>query len=207
MPPRRTSPLRSRTRSASSIPRDTHARAPLVLVLGGISSGKSAAAENRALELSGGRARPIYIATADAQQSAADPEMMARIRRHRARRGNRWRLVEAPRDLVAALDEAAASGAAILVDCLTLWLGNLLAAEANLAAEEKRLLAALKRARGPVVLVSGEAGLGGIAANALARRFADAQGRLNQAVAKIATEVVLVAAGMPLVLKNEKGHI
>lgn len=205
MPPRRTSSLRSRTRSAS-IARDAHARAPLVLVLGGISSGKSAYAEKRALELSG-RARPVYIATADAAQSAADPEMMAHIRRHRIRRGNRWRLIEAPHDLAAALDKAAASDAAILVDCLTLWLGNLLAAEANLAAEEKRLLTALKRARAPIVLVSGEAGLGGIAANALARRFADAQGALNQRVAKIATEVVLVAAGMPLVLKNEKGRI
>jgi adenosylcobinamide kinase/adenosylcobinamide-phosphate guanylyltransferase len=173
-----------------------------VLVLGGISSGKSAYAEKRALDLSG-RARPIYIATADAAHSAADPEMMARIRRHRARRGNRWRLVEAPSDLAAALDAAAARNAAILVDCLTLWLGNRLAAEANLAAEEKRLLAALKRTRAPVVLVSGEAGLGGIAENALARRFADAQGALNQAIGRIATEVVLVAAGMPLVLKPQ----
>lgn len=205
MPPRRTSPLRSRTRNASTA-RESHARAPLVLVLGGISSGKSAYAEKRALDLSG-RARPLYIATADTGQSAADPEMAARIRRHRARRGNRWRLVEAPHDLAAALDEAGTRSAAILVDCLTLWLGNLLAADANLAAEEKRLLVALKRARAPIVLVSGEAGLGGIAANALARRFADAQGALNQAIAKIATEVVLVAAGVPLVLKHEKGRI
>lgn len=201
MPPRRTSPLRSRTRSASTA-RETRARAPLVLVLGGIRSGKSAYAEKRALDLSG-RARPVYIATADAAQSAADPEMAARIRRHRARRGNRWQLVEAPHDLAATLDGAGANGTAILVDCLTLWLGNLLSAEANLATEEKRLVAALKRARGPIVLVSDETGLGGIAANALARRFADAQGALNQAVAKIATEVVLVAAGMPLVLKPQ----
>jgi adenosylcobinamide kinase/adenosylcobinamide-phosphate guanylyltransferase len=174
-------------------------------VLGGIASGKSAYAERRTLDLSAG-ARPFYVATADASKSATDAEMTARIRRHRVRRGTRWRLIEAPLDLAAALEGVPAGRATVLVDCLTLWLGNLLMAERDIAAERKQLLGVLRQQRTPTVLVSGESGLGGIAANALARRFADAQGALNQALARIATDVVLVAAGIPLVLKTRKGN-
>ncbi len=164
------------------------------LVLGGARSGKSALAER--LTLASG-ANPLYIATADAW----DDEMRARIAEHRARRdGLGWETCEAPLTLAAAL--SAEPDRPVLVDCLTLWLTNHLLAEHDLDAEADALLAALQARKGPVVLVANEVGLGIVPDNALARRFRDAAGRLNQRVAQSADLVVLTAAGLPLVLKG-----
>jgi adenosylcobinamide kinase/adenosylcobinamide-phosphate guanylyltransferase len=163
-------------------------------VLGGIASGKSALAE--ALAACCGRPR-VYLATAQ----AGDAEMAAKIAAHRARRGPGWTCIEAPVDLSGAL-AAVPAGAVVLIDCVTLWLSNLLHAGLDPEAEGARLLAALARAPGPVVVVTNEVGGGGIAANALARRFARAQGALNQRLAAEAGLVVAVMAGLPLVLKG-----
>jgi adenosylcobinamide kinase / adenosylcobinamide-phosphate guanylyltransferase len=168
--------------------------ARLTLVLGGARSGKSRHAEN----LVTGLAPPwIYVATAQ----ALDDEFAARIAEHRARRHQGWRTVEVPRDLAPAIDLA--DGAPVLVDCLTLWLTNLMLANADLEAEFVRLDAALGRARGPLVLVANEVGLGIVPDNALARRFRDVAGRLNQRIAARANRVVLMVAGLPLEVKND----
>ncbi len=204
----------------------------VTLVLGGARSGKSAYAE--AL-LGGG----TYLATA----TAGDAEMAARIAAHRARRGQAWRTVEEPLELAAALAKCEGP---VLVDCLTLWLTNIMQTGRNVDAQTQALVAALQdidrigidrthdqsresalhvKARadspawriaegdstqpgsglaGPVVLVSNEVGQGIVPDNALAREFRDRAGRLNQEVAAVAGRVVLVAAGLPLVLKGEK---
>ncbi|MBI3505964.1 MAG: bifunctional adenosylcobinamide kinase/adenosylcobinamide-phosphate guanylyltransferase [Proteobacteria bacterium] len=175
---------------------------PLVLVLGGARSGKSAFAEMRALALRARAraAKALYLATAQ----AGDGEMRERIAAHRARRGGAWTTHEEPLDLAGALGRLAKPGAPVLVDCLTLWLSNLLEAKRDVAAETDRLCAALANAKGPVVLVSNEVGLGIVPDNRLAREFRDAAGRLHQAVGAIATHVVFVAAGLPLFLKGPK---
>ena len=186
--------------TSSSIPR-------LTLVLGGARSGKSRYAE--ALIEAAGVPSALYIATAE----ALDAEMAERIRRHRARRaaaahGIAWETVEAPLDLVGRLADLArpkcdcARGRPILVDCLTLWLSNLMLAGSDVAAETGALVGALPALGGPVVLVANEVGLGIVPENALARAFRDHAGELNQAVAAIAERVVLLAAGLPLVLKD-----
>ncbi len=165
----------------------------LTLVLGGARSGKSRHAE----ALLGRCASPwLYVATAQ----AFDHEMRARIAEHRARRDAGWRTVEAPLDLPGALDEA--GGAPVLVDCLTLWLTNVMLAEHDLPAAEAALLAALARRRAPTVLVSNEVGLGIVPDNALARRFRDSAGRLHQDLAAVADHVVLTVAGLPMTLKG-----
>jgi adenosylcobinamide kinase/adenosylcobinamide-phosphate guanylyltransferase len=166
----------------------------LTLVLGGARSGKSRYAESIVTALP----PPwVYVATAE----PFDGEMRSRIAEHRARRGAGWRLVEAPRDVAAAI-AGVPVGSAILVDCLTLWLSNLMLADADIEAESDRLDGVLAQARGPVVLVSNEVGFGIVPDNALARRFRDAQGRLNQRVAALAGRVVLMVAGLPLVVKG-----
>lgn len=167
----------------------------LTLVLGGARSGKSALAE--ALVLGSGLA-PVYIATGE----ALDEEMAARIRRHRAERGAAWRTVEAPLALADALEEHAREGSACLVDCLTLWLSNLLGAERDVPAEVAALGRRLALVPAPVTLVSNEVGGGIVPANPLARRFVDEAGRLHQALAAQASQVVLVTAGLPLWLKG-----
>jgi adenosylcobinamide kinase/adenosylcobinamide-phosphate guanylyltransferase len=144
-----------------------------------------------------------YIATAE----AGDPEMAARIAAHRARRDdngrrNFWRTVEAPLELPAAVADEAAVDCPLLVDCLTLWLSNLLHADRCVETETRALCAALREAAGPVVLVSNEVGLGLVPETALGRRFRDAAGRLNQDIAALADRVVFMAAGLPLVLKG-----
>jgi adenosylcobinamide kinase/adenosylcobinamide-phosphate guanylyltransferase len=142
--------------------------------------------------------RLVYLATA----TAGDGEMAARIARHRARRATeKWRTVEEPVDLACVLLREARTDTAVLVDCLTLWLTNLMAAERPIEAETDRLVAALAAVAGPVVIVSNEVGSGIIPANALARRYADELGTLNQRVAEVVDRVALVVAGMPLVLK------
>jgi adenosylcobinamide kinase/adenosylcobinamide-phosphate guanylyltransferase len=173
--------------------RDT-ALAPLTLVLGGARSGKSRLAEGL-VRWSG--LSPVYIATAQAW----DEEMAARIAAHRTDRGPGWRTVEAPLDLAAPLAGAAA-GEAVLIDCATLWLTNVMLGGGDVAAAETGLLAALAACAAPVVVVSNEVGLGIVPDNALARAFRDAQGRLNQRLAAQAGLVVFVAAGLPLVMKG-----
>lgn len=163
-------------------------------MLGGARSGKSAHAE--AIALASGLDL-LYIATAE----AGDAEMADRIAHHRDRRGPDWRTVEEPLALSETLRHEADPGRAILVDCLTLWLSNLLFAERDLEAEAAGLARVLPDLSGRVVFVSNEVGLGLVPETALGRRFRDAQGRLNQAVAAAVPEVVFVAAGLPLVLK------
>jgi adenosylcobinamide kinase/adenosylcobinamide-phosphate guanylyltransferase len=167
----------------------------LVLVLGGARSGKSAFAE-RLAEESG--LAPVYIATAE----AGDAEMAERIDAHRARRGPSWRTVEAPEKLEEALLREAGEGRAVLIDCTTLWLSNLLLKGLPVEIRTEALADTAGRAAGLRILVSNEVGLGIVPENALARKFRDAQGRLNQKIAAAADRVVLIAAGLPLWLKG-----
>jgi adenosylcobinamide kinase/adenosylcobinamide-phosphate guanylyltransferase len=167
--------------------------ARLTLVLGGARSGKSRYAERLITALP-----PPWIYAGTGQ--ALDAEMAERIAAHRARRGAGWTTVEAPLDLVAIL--AAHASTPILVDCLTLWLSNLMMADAMIEAELDRLELALAEATAPVVLVANEVGSGIVPDNALARRFRDLQGWLNQRIAAQADRVVLVVAGLPLVVKG-----
>lgn len=166
----------------------------LTLVLGGARSGKSVRAQ--ALAEASGDAR-IYVATAQ----ALDDEMRDRIARHRAERGVGWSTVEAPLEVAEAV-AAAPDGAVVLLDCLTLWLSNLMHHGRDAEAETKALEAACAARRGPVVMVSNELGLGLVPETPLGRAFRDAQGRLNQAMAARAARVEFVAAGLPLVLKG-----
>ncbi|WP_326914040.1 bifunctional adenosylcobinamide kinase/adenosylcobinamide-phosphate guanylyltransferase [Sphingopyxis chilensis] len=167
---------------------------PSLFVLGGARSGKSRYAQARA-EAAG--ANPVFVATAE----AFDDEMRERIARHRADRDMRWTTVEAPRELPAAIDAVNGEGAVVLVDCLTLWVSNLLLADANIARAGQQLCDAIGRFEGTLILVANEVGLGIVPDNALARAFRDAAGQLNQSVAATAAEVVLVTAGLPLTLK------
>ncbi len=170
-------------------------RSGTVLVLGGARSGKSVFGERLVIE-SG--LSPVYVATAEPR----DAEMAERIAAHKARRGPVWRIVEEPHALEAVLSREAALDRAILVDCLTLWLSNLMEADADIAARGDALCETVKRLPGLIVLVSNEIGLGLVPGTPLGRAFRDAQGRLNQAVAAAADHVVFVAAGLPLVLKG-----
>jgi len=163
----------------------------VTFILGGARSGKSRRAETLVTALP----PPwTYIATAE----AFDAEMATRIAEHRGRRADGWQTLDAPRDLPAALAQARAP---VLVDCLTLWLSNLMLAEADLVAAQAALEAALRAHPGPVVLVSNEVGGGIVPATSLGRRFRDAQGVLNQRMAALADHVELVVAGLPLRLK------
>jgi adenosylcobinamide kinase / adenosylcobinamide-phosphate guanylyltransferase len=167
---------------------------PLTLVIGGARSGKSAFAES--LVLGSGRARR-YVATAEAR----DDEMRDRIARHRRERGDGWMTVEAPLQLPEALAQVGRDEV-VLLDCATLWLTNHLLADHDLVAETGKLIAALTTCVAPVVIVSNETGWGIVPENALARRFRDEQGRLNQRLAQEAGLVVTVIAGLPMVLKG-----
>jgi adenosylcobinamide kinase/adenosylcobinamide-phosphate guanylyltransferase len=168
----------------------------LTLILGGARSGKSRYAE-RLIEAAA--ASGTYCATAE----AGDAEMAARIAEHRARRCPFWRTVEAPLELAEAIAAETAPNRPMLVDCLTLWLSNLILAGRPLDREFGRLAAALRDAAGPVVLVANEVGLGLVPETPLGREFRDAAGRLNQEMAALADRVVFVAAGLPLVLKGD----
>jgi len=168
--------------------------APNILVLGAQRSGKSRKAEELVSSAGGDL---VYVATA----TAGDAEMAARIATHRARRGAGWRTIEEPLDLPDVLDREALPGRAVLVDCLTLWLSNLFGAERDIEHETDRLVTALQRTASPVVLVSNEVGAGIIPMNALARRYADAAGILNQRVAHICDHVILMAAGIAMPIK------
>jgi adenosylcobinamide kinase/adenosylcobinamide-phosphate guanylyltransferase len=170
-------------------------RAGTVLVLGGARSGKSTYAEGL---VTASGLRPVYVATAE----RGDTEMAERIAHHRARRGPAWRTLEEPLALEAALADNAGGDRAVLVDCLTLWLSNLMHSGADPEARGRALCEALSRLPGLLVFVSNEVGLGLVPETPLGRRFRDAQGRLNQALAAVADRVVFVAAGLPLVLKG-----
>ncbi len=166
------------------------------LILGGARSGKSALAERLAVE-SGHEV--IYIATAE----AGDGEMAARIARHRADRPEQWHTVEEPLALAAVLRAEAGPGRLLLVDCLTLWLSNLMAAgEERCESERAALLELLPQLPGDLIMVSNEVGLGVVPMGELSRRFVDEAGRLHQALAPHCDEVTFVAAGLPLKLKG-----
>jgi adenosylcobinamide kinase/adenosylcobinamide-phosphate guanylyltransferase len=171
----------------------TAALPPITLVLGGARAGKSRFAEE--LIESTTRAA-LYLATAEPR----DEEMRARIAAHRARRGANWTTVEEPLELVNVL--LAETTRPVLIDCLTLWLSNLMGAKRDIGFEIERLLSVLPKAQTPVVIVANEVGLGIVPDNAMAREFRDHAGRLNQAVAKLTQRVVFVAAGLPLILKG-----
>jgi adenosylcobinamide kinase/adenosylcobinamide-phosphate guanylyltransferase len=162
------------------------------LILGGARSGKTAYALRAAEQ---GERGLVMIATAQ----ALDAEMHERIDRHRAERGPRWRTLEAPLDLAGALDDVG-PGETAVIDCLTLWVSNLIHAGRDIDAQTAGLIAALDGRE--VLLISNEVGLGIVPDNALARRFRDDAGRVNQQVAAAVDRAVFVAAGLPLVLKG-----
>jgi len=164
-------------------------------VLGGARSGKSTFAEALVTAEPGPW---VYLATAE----PGDDEMRARIAAHRARRNDAWLTEEAPLALADAVTAGETAELPLLLDCLTLWLSNLMAAERDLMAETEALLSALGQRKGPAVLVSNEVGLGLVPDTALGRRFRDEAGRLNQRIAAAAQSVVFVAAGLPLYMKQ-----
>lgn len=167
------------------------------LILGGARSGKSALAEQRAGD--SGLAVTM-IATA----ASGDEEMAERIRRHQANRPTDWRLVEEPLALATALCAHAAPDRCLLVDCLTLWLSNLLHSEnaAHFARERQALVEALPALPGHLILVSNEVGMGIVPLGVLSRRFCDEAGRLHQDLARLCDSVTFMAAGIPLSLKG-----
>jgi adenosylcobinamide kinase / adenosylcobinamide-phosphate guanylyltransferase len=171
--------------------------ANLTLVLGGARSGKSRYAESLIAALPPPWQPPwTYVATAE----AGDTEMAERIARHRARRGPNWRTIEATHNLENVL--AACKADPVLVDCLTLWLSNLMLADGAIDEEMTRVEKALLLATAPKVVVSNEVGSGIVPEYPLGRRFRDAQGILNQRIAALADRVVLVVAGLPMPLKG-----
>ncbi len=170
-----------------------------ILILGGAKSGKSRYALKVAESLAGQR---IFVATAQAY----DDEMRLRILRHQDERGSSWRTVEEPLDLAGVLEREDGQGRVILIDCLTLWLSNLMTQEKlepdQLVERFDELSEAAARTRAPVILVANEVGLGIVPDNPLARAYRDMAGALNQLLAKSVDRVVFVAAGLPLALKG-----
>lgn len=165
-----------------------------ILVLGGARSGKSRTAQDIAEKTSTQR---TFIATAQ----AFDEEMRARIARHQADRDGLWQTRETPFSLADAIRQETAPGKVVLVDCLTLWLSNVLLAGHDTDRATEGLIMAVREAKGPVILVSNEVGQGIVPETPLVRSFRDAQGRLNQRMAEACEAVIFVAAGCPLVLK------
>lgn len=167
----------------------------LTLILGGASSGKSAYAERLVLA---SEKQPVYLATAQ----VLDEEMTRKISKHRLRRGPEWVLVEAPIHLSPVLAKANTKQI-ILLDCLTLWLSNLMEAGQDVEAATTILLTAIENSSAEVIAVSNEIGLGLVPSSALGRKFRDAQGLLNQRFAAAAHNVSFIAAGLPLHLKAQ----
>lgn len=164
------------------------------LVLGGARSGKSTYAEGLVTALP---APWVYLATADVR----DAEMAERVAAHRNRRGEGWETVDCRLDLASALGRAALADRPVLIDCLTLWVTNLMLAEEDIDGACTALMATLAERRSTTVLVSNEVGLGIVPDNALARRFRDAAGRVNQRIAQVADRVTFVVAGLPMQVK------
>jgi adenosylcobinamide kinase / adenosylcobinamide-phosphate guanylyltransferase len=165
-----------------------------VLVVGGARSGKSRYALTLAEATASER---LYLATA----AAGDDEMTARIAGHQSERGAGWTTFEEPLALCAALNAQARPGHVVLVDCLTFWLANMMFAGLDPAAETNKLCEAIVALSGPVVFVSNEVGAGLVPETKLGREFRDWQGRINQRVAQVCDGVVIVAAGLPTLLK------
>lgn len=178
----------------------TYSLPPVSLVLGGARSGKSTHAEKLvAGTLFGATPQSaVYIATAE----AGDVEMATRIMAHRARRGGGWTTIEEPLKLGEALEAAAVHGQPVLVDCLTLWLSNLMHAGVDVDEATDDLVRTLDSYASPVVFVSNELGLGLVPETPLGRSFRDAMGRLNMRVAERADRVIFMAAGLPLLMKD-----
>ena len=185
------------------------------LILGGARSGKSSYAESLVESLTQlGNKQAIYIATAK-PAAQGDSEMQARIAHHQARRNPKWKTLEVPMLLGKAIETYSSPGCVIVVDCLTVWLSNLLF-DASIIypevgvielptaflAQRQALLDGLSKAKGDIVLVGNEVGMGIVPMGAINRLFVDEAGRLNQAVAAVCERVVFVAAGCPLVLKG-----
>ena len=166
-----------------------------LFVIGGARSGKSSFAESWVTSRPGPK---LYVATAQAR----DSEMADRIARHKERRGAGWRTLEAPLDVVGALSSYDSGGVSVLLDCLTLWLSNLMEAGHNIEKEVDRLCGHLAQTRARVAIVSNEVGMGIVPDNELARRFRDEAGRLNQRMAKESKAVVFMASGLPLLMKG-----
>jgi len=169
--------------------------AQTTLILGGARSGKSQFAEQ--IVLQSGK-NPVYIATAQ----SFDAEMQQKIERHQTRRGKDWQLIEVPFELVEAIENVGRSDKIILVDCLTLWLSNLILMERDVEEEGRRLCNLVAQPPSDLILVSNEVGLSIVPDNVLARRFRDANGLINQYIAAVAKKVYLVTAGLPLCLKD-----
>lgn len=189
--PNRTKTHKSRVAKASQRP------VVRLLILGGARSGKSRLAQDFAARR---WRRPVYLATAE----ILDDEMADRVRLHRRARTRRWRCVEAPLEIAKIIRRGVPGKDGILVDCLTIWLSNVLLKEGPGAFAKRRdeLVKALRQARQDVILVANEVGMGVVPEHALGRTFRDLAGWLNQAVAKEADAVVFVTAGLPLVLKG-----
>ncbi|WP_019516796.1 bifunctional adenosylcobinamide kinase/adenosylcobinamide-phosphate guanylyltransferase [Sphingomonas sp. Mn802worker] len=171
------------------------AHATTTLVLGGARSGKSRHAQELAEGCTG---ELVFVATAQ----AFDGEMAERIAAHRRDRDARWSTLEAPTDLPGAIGREARAGRVLLVDCLTLWVSNLMLGDADMDQASDALVSAIEQADGDLIFVSNEVGFGIVPDNALARRFRDAAGRLNQRVAAVCDRVELVVAGLPLRIKG-----
>ena len=165
-----------------------------LLVLGGARSGKSRFAQAQAETV---RGNLVYIATAQ----ALDAEMEDRIAKHQSDRGPRWRTVEEPLDLAAAITTECGPNSVLLVDCLTLWASNLLFAQRDIATDLLAVTSAIATAKGRIIFVANEVGLGIVPDNVLARRFRDAAGEINQAIARTVDTAVFIAAGLPIWLK------
>ena len=168
----------------------------ITLVIGGARSGKSAYAENLC---DASAKKKVYLATAE----AGDQEMITRIQHHQDRRGPEWSTIEEPLALAKTLQAHANDDTIILVDCLALWLTNLLLGNRDIEAETLKLIDFLVQANGSIVFVTNEVGQGIVPENALARTFRDEAGRLNQQIAATADCVVLVTAGLPMALKGK----
>ena len=177
---------------------------PVSLVLGGARSGKSTHAESLVSGVLHGA--PPHPATYIATAQPGDLEMATRILAHRARRGSHWTTIEEPLRLEAALAQASERGQSIVVDCLTLWLSNLVHAGVDIDEATDDLLAAMDGLANPVVFVSNELGLGVVPETPLGRSFRDMMGRLNMRVAERADRVILMTAGLPLILKDRPGR-
>jgi len=172
---------------------------PVTLILGGARSGKSRRAEVLACSID---EHPIYVATAPVIKG--DTEWLERIERHKAERAGCWQVIEEEVALVSLLSEHAIAGRAVLVDCLTLWLSNLMFAGKDFEGEVAQLCQLLPTLSGHVVLVANEVGMGLVPENPEGRAFRDAQGRMNQRIAAVADNVEFIVAGLPICMKGDK---